>query len=299
MLGWLLAHQQATGAAFYPFIGQGHLCFQFPTYLLEGSGTFLERVGAISKWIFIYPLLQLSLAAIGLFLFSKTPLKRKAPFIVVLTLPFLAGFMVLAKTGVYDFGHFDNLLRYIAPLCQAVLIFVFLDRLNLSYFSWQGVMPWSRVVMGILILSYPIMTNLIQRYRVTERYFYMKKERVTNDALHSPTIALDDIRSAQNATPPGATIYVKASRPNLFNFQRNRIFVADYPNQMSPTQCLDKLPISGSEFVNHLRQNGIDYVIYNFKNEGGYPRATFQYMLSHQWAYYRRTALMTFYGPTN
>ena len=43
------------------------------------------------------------------------------------------------------------------------------------------------------------------------------------------------------------TIYAKVSRPNLFDFTRNTVFVADYPNQMSPTKCLPTLPVSSEE----------------------------------------------------
>ena len=40
---WGYAHWDATGSAFYPFFGQGHICIDFPTFLLDGPGTFTDR----------------------------------------------------------------------------------------------------------------------------------------------------------------------------------------------------------------------------------------------------------------
>ena len=206
-------------------------------------------------------------------------------------MPALSGSIILAKTGVFDFGAANHLLRYVSPFCQAVLVFCLINDGKLKL---QISMKDRRLQLWLLLFCYSLYLNAVDRYRVTERYYQMKVERDRNEALHSPVIALDDIRNAQAAVPKGQTIYARLSRANLLNFERNPIFVVDLPNQLSPTHCLKELPIESSAFAQYLINQNIDYVLYNYKNEGGYPRTIFGKSMSHPWDFYSSTARQSF-----
>ena len=178
MLGWFWAHQQATDTAFYPFLGNGHLCIHFQTYILEGSGSVLEKINNIMTWVLAYPLNQICIALIAiLWLNQSDSITEKRVTSFVLALPMIAGIVILAKTGVYNLGHFDNLLRYTAPFSQAVIIFVTIGTRDFCPIGRFGAVVW-RNALVVLIIALPATGVLHQRYLVTERYFHTVRERL-------------------------------------------------------------------------------------------------------------------------
>ena len=126
MLGWGYAHWEATGSAWYPFLGKGNICFEFPTYLIDGPGSFEERSYKIIQMVLGYPLIQLCLLA-SLFVFLFRPFQNNKYYFWLLIMPALSGSIILAKTGVFDFGAANHLLRYVSPFCQAVLVFCLIN----------------------------------------------------------------------------------------------------------------------------------------------------------------------------
>ena len=63
---------------------------------------------------------------------------------------------------------------------------------------------------------------------------------------------------------------------------------------MSASYCLSELPIGADEFADYLLEQGVQYVLYNHKNEGGYPRSVYGETANHPWAFYRFGARATF-----
>jgi hypothetical protein len=290
---WAYAHLEATGSAFFPFLGKGYLCRDFPTFLIDGPGTFGVKFVEIITMIFTYPLLQLTTVMGCLIIFSGYSKNRKV--VVGLTLaPLFASFVVLSKTGVYDFGASNHLLRYLGPLSQAILLFFILSEIAPAYENWIKGAHQRTIWFFSVCLLIPMINNTIQRITVTERYWQMKKERTLNNALHSPTLALPDLRQAQASVPEGATIYARLSRANLLDFSRNRIFVADLPNQMNQVKCLDDQSIPTDAFASHFLENDVRYLLYNYKNEGGYPRSVFGGSANHPWEFYSYGAKQSF-----
>ncbi len=292
-LPWCYAHYEATGSFFYPYLGKGYLCFDFPTYLLDGNGTLGERLFAVLRMLGGYSLFQLTVAILCC-AFLLRGRKTQMFEICLLLSPWLVGGIILGKTGAYDFGFANQHLRYAAPLAQTAILFWFANEAPKLESELRPERRLQLLAGFILLLLWPLVGVATYRYRVTERYWQMKVERERNDALHSPTAALSDVRNAQAAVPPGETIYVRLSRANLLDFSRNPIYVGDFPNQMGLKGCFEELPIAPAKFAKHFLDQGIRYIMYNHRTEGGYPRSVFGRTSAHEWDYYRYGAQMSF-----
>ena len=92
--------------------------------------------------------------------------------------------------------------------------------------------------------------------------------------LHPWTTELAQARALQAAVPPGEKLLVYLNAPFLLDFQRNPVFVADWPGESSPPPGLP-VRSGGPAVANYLLQHDIRYVAYSYDTQASFPRAKF------------------------
>jgi len=98
----------------------------------------------------------------------------------------------------------------------------------------------------------------------------------------------------QKAIPPGASILVRASKPFLLDFHRNRVFIIDWPGGASPPPGMP-LEDGPEKLADYLRSQSIQYVIYTFGDEAGYPYAKYKHRLKWHYGYFSRVRKLSQY----
>lgn len=78
--------------------------------------------------------------------------------------------------------------------------------------------------------------------------------------------------TAQSHTPPGSEVLVWSSHPFLFDFRRNTLRVIDFPAASWPAQG-PSTRLTAPLLVEYLQSRGIDFLIYSYGDEAGFPDA--------------------------
>jgi hypothetical protein len=103
------------------------------------------------------------------------------------------------------------------------------------------------------------------------------REGVENAPLVSSQ-EVKEYKGLQESIPPLEVVLTRLDKPFLLDFQRNKIFIADLPGQVSPPPGMPLF--RGSEpLASYLIAKSIRYVAYSYGDEAGFTRY-FSYMLS-------------------
>jgi hypothetical protein len=93
---------------------------------------------------------------------------------------------------------------------------------------------------------------------------------------------IQTIQSVQASMTPGSRALVCVASPFLLDFQRNRLFIVDFPRAASPAPGIpDERNVAG--FVRYLRRQGIRYIVYGYADEAGFTDALVESRLRLPW----------------
>ena len=92
----------------------------------------------------------------------------------------------------------------------------------------------------------------------------------------------------QSAIPKGVTVLTRLRAPFHLDFNRNRIFIADWPGGSSPPPGMPFYQ-GGEKLADYLLDQSIRYVAYSYKSEGGFPKKIFEHRLSGRQGVWLRT----------
>lgn len=110
------------------------------------------------------------------------------------------------------------------------------------------------------------------------------------DPLAASRAAKSQVRRMQAAVPAGAVLLARTSRPYHLDFNRNRIFVMDWPGLIGPGRG----PPASSfpdEWKRYLRASGVDFVAYAYRDEADMPAAALHKLIAQSESAFLRQQL--------
>lgn len=104
----------------------------------------------------------------------------------------------------------------------------------------------------------------------------------------------EQARDMQRAIPQSAVVLARVTKPFLFDFSQQRIYIIDYPGGASPPPGMPSF--QGEEkLAEYLRAQGVNYIAYFYRDEAGFTREQFGDRLDeNQHAWIRSQAAFTF-----
>jgi hypothetical protein len=133
-----------------------------------------------------------------------------------------------------------------------------------------------RVILGAAVAASLLVGPFLFRHWAG----YLSLARSALHGIHSASLVTEDVaerhRQMQQAIPPGATVMARLERPFLLDFQRNQIFIDDWPGWASLPPGMPFF--KGSEALSSFfTSHSIRYVAYDYATEAGFrnvPRVT-------------------------
>ena len=102
--------------------------------------------------------------------------------------------------------------------------------------------------------------------------------RVGVEASRNPHFMRRYVRrysAMQQAIPGNATVLARLQYPFLLDFNRNRIFIVDYPGGSSPPPGMPFF-LGGERLASYVCHQGIRYVAYSYATEAGFYEGLFR-----------------------
>ncbi|GEM_PF-2017307 len=274
VLLWGVAHYGASGSLLYPFLGKGHACFGAESHLTSYEMGFDAALITVMQSLMRSPLLQ-TLVILCWVTTRVTRSEKQKRFCIALgALSIAAGFVILGQMGFPMDGKGGHI-RYAAPLWKSGILFVFILYCQTDWKSkWQASPGlYKGLGLGLLgVLVFQLFTVRTELFKVVNTY---QTYRQTMGNYFSPTAGQAQMQKMQNAIPAGEKVFVRLSKPHLLDFQRNVIFVSDFPNMSGPDNCFEAE--AGPEIIQkYFLSQGIRYIAYSFINEAGFQKEFFQ-----------------------
>lgn len=281
---WMISLYRSSGTLLYPFLGVGyhsttyggtHAPFEAPSAwsVLWAAGVFY------SSTIFI----SVVLLAVTCGLFGRNWKDRRR----IAGRSLLAGTAVSGVVMAYALGGGD-LRRFLFPCVFAAAV-VLLAETGLRTIPTirgrrvLGKAGGRQLALGALAAGLLVGGG----WDETRQLFYIRLQNA-GYGLRGGVLATDEerwtYRTLQGAVPEGAAVLARIDRPFLLDFQRNPVFIIDWPGGASPPPGL---PLhEGDRVADFLLAQGIRYVMYSYANEAGFSRAAVERRLApdgHPW----------------
>ena len=281
ILAWLLVHDQASGTWLYPFLGQGTICEPYPVQS-DSLRAGLVLTATILKTLLTHPLYLLLIVIALLLGMQRREERGRAVFLVFSAL--MVSWVMLMKMGVPIEGRSGHL-RHALPFTMALLLWL-LSRLVFSMPS-RPIEKIGWALLGLLLCW--LGTTKIQTLNAMS---HNGNTRHSNPYFQTDT-GRERALQMQQVIPRGQPLLVRSARPYHLNFERNPIWITDFPGLASPMTC-PTWPMDASGFAAHFKAQGIRYIAYSHLNEGGFPKEFFSVNQEHPQAFFRLNAEKSF-----
>ncbi len=226
LLPWMISMYQSSGTLLYPLLGKGYHGSAYGNYLYKdlnivkaikitiGSAV---NVYGISLWLLGFALLQRRTGPIS---------GREAPLSLLISAGLGIPIIALSTGGVESY-------RYSFPFVSTALIVLMIlactpEAGEQSKLSNRAPVLIAMVVAGIMIGNNS--NSLKMRY---SEFAGDIKSGINNVALVSQQQVAQHLKMQQSIAE-GETLLTRLEKPFLLNFQRNKIFIADWPGGASP-----------------------------------------------------------------
>jgi hypothetical protein len=265
---WMVSMYGSNGTFLYPILGNGY-------YASPASGFISATCGSFDIPVVLARLREprfhlLFLVGIVLVLLpfarrDRATSRRLANLLIFFAVWAGAFFVGLAS----DWGIGT---RYDYPFTMAVTIFLIME--SLGTFSGardSSVKPRLAVfcyaaVVVVAVLSLSVSSLLRGPFFPVEQFQWKSFFPQAAGKSFQP----GGVQAVQGAIPPHARVLARLSEPYLLNFRRNPIYIIDWPGGSSPPPGM---PLDSAEAIaEYLRNQGIRYVMYSYKNEADYPQ---------------------------
>jgi hypothetical protein len=268
LIPWMLWQYHSSGTPLYPLLGQGfHWEAYFPS--LPRPYSYMTYDALESGLVLPISLLLLSLITLAWRNVRQTADRDLYATALAFLLAWTLTWPILAFAT-----ENPSTDRYLAA-ARAIGLVVFLA---LAWHTGQWLvreklwLPARFLGPGVLLA---ILLALGPEWSVT--YFKIVPRDLTTSLqgrLHLWTIELAQARALQAAVPPGQKLLAYLNAPFLLDFQRNPVFVADWPGESSPPPGLP-VHSGGPAVADYLRQHDINYIAYSYDTQASFPRAKF------------------------
>ncbi len=272
MLPWMWWQYHSAGTPLYPLLGRG---FQVEVFFPSVPAPFHGDAVQALKTGLILPCIILA----GLLLAWSRPAVRAAAGgpVACVTLAIVGGWLI-AWPLIAMATEYNNVERYLAAAQMTALTMALAC-------VWHAGLKlggppsgrWARhagpVLLAALLLGHA--KELYMTYgQIVPHDLANSLEGQANDWTEWAGL----VHSVQVNVPAGAKILAYTDEPYLFDFNRNPIYVADWPGESSPPSGL---PVhqGGEAVAAYLLKQNIRYIIYAYKTQANYPRAIYRFNL--------------------
>ncbi len=285
---WMLSLYRSSGTFLYPLLGRGFHGSRYGTFLSPTSGLSLSAIPILLlKYTVGNPLLLIEIILFILFrvMDSHLPTGKRS------LLSMAAGTILGAELLIIALGGLSTS-RFIFPFVYPAVILLFIALLRHLNQGGGRIFPSYFSVIPLCCLGILVGNDYLHSFKIVRE--------LTHDMAdsHGSTFSREKIRylAMQQSIPRGETILARLEKPFSLDFNRNTVFIVDYPGGQSPPPGLPFF--SGGEAVAaYLKGKSIRYVAYSYANEAGFSKKTKEYadrllLTKHPWE--RTEALHTF-----
>jgi hypothetical protein len=260
MLPWMIDSSAKCGTLLYPLLGHGfHVSSYMHAAAPEGTPVWLRTAALLS--------LPLLITAVMIFLQPDSELasERQVALAAVLTgavMPPLIGILV----------H-EDVLRYSVTTIWVV------NLLAVAYLLVRAkgtgkTAKYAAVVFTAFALAFALFSNPEDRTPGSDERTWLKLLEVnilTRSEKVPEAAHLVEDRAMQQSVPTGAILLARTDESYGFDFQRNPVWIADYPGSAS---LPPGLPLNGDpqDLDRYLLDHSIRYVAYSYADEANFPR---------------------------
>jgi hypothetical protein len=287
LLPWMLALLKSSGTMLYMILGTGYDEFNYGRYIadtLVGGYSFLEKIQVI--WLTFFSRdVYMTLLVAGVVALPLVKWRQRAPVQAFAFGSLTAMFIVLLKV---DVTKAVSLHRYFSGIMFVALTVNLaglmaaaqqsLEKIGPAVPGWQD-RGFSRTVKrSVALLSIAIVAYLFYwQYGYAQKAwdFYrfhlnIIPEKLAAQGKFFPDDWIAKYKKAQETVPEGAKILSLDTSTAAYDFGRNTIYYMSLPGACSPPPGMPYFTGPGS-IANYLLSQGVRYVAYNYRLDGGLP----------------------------
>jgi hypothetical protein len=284
LLPWMVEMFLSSGTFLYPIFGKGYhgsAYGPFPSVSsLETSWPWI--LGAL-RFVFFSPGSIIGFLLIAYIIAKKSldPPDRRINVIIFLA-TWISVFLMTWSSGIG---------RYSVPILMSCIVFLFVE-------FFADPLPSQKTTSLDKYKATKVLLLLIFFFAFCWPNGVQKKLRQIISLSRPSTMwtiaEIEQYENLQKSIPPGVSILARVSKPFLFDFQRNQVFVIDWPGGAS---IPPGIPLSGNDrqLVDYLRSKAIRFIVYSYADEAGYPYAKYKERLNWKFGYFKRVRDLTFY----
>jgi hypothetical protein len=259
MLPWMIDSEVKCGTPLYPLLGHGfHVSSYMHAAAPEGTPV----------WLRIAALLSLPFLVTAVMIFfqpdSEQASERQVALAAVLTgavMPPLIGILV----------H-EEVFRYSITTIWAVNVLIVAYLLVRARGTGKTA-KYVAIVFTAFAFVIALASNPEDRTPGSDERNWLKllEVNILRESEKVPEAAhLAEDRAMQQSVPPGATLLARTDESYGFDFQRNRVWIADYPGSAS---LPPGMPLNGDpqDLDRYLLDHSIRYVAYSYADEANFP----------------------------
>lgn len=266
LLPWMIVKYQSYGTALYPLLGRGYSSYA-GSELFSNPGAVLSPFvlikTAVSALNDIYIVGLLILACV--YFYWGKQANSTSCFLKSFILSSITGLgvsaLMLSRLGMtrYSFPFvYTGMMILLAEMASCLRIKEIFPR-HIPFFA------------GLLVVAGMIIGDAVRDF---SPMFYRTAYRVTN-LFEGQKIASekqnDTYKALQQSIPESEILLTRLEKPFLLDFQRNTVFVADIPAEISPPPGMPTG--KGAEaLAEYLMSLSIRYVAYSYATQAGYTR---------------------------
>ncbi|MBW8015192.1 MAG: hypothetical protein FVQ82_03325 [Planctomycetes bacterium] len=267
---WMVSMYKSCGTAFYPILGKGYHASAYGTFSFHSDPWSVKKIFwftmrlVSSTYVFTF----LVLAGFCLYLSRKKAFAQPLLLSVIITV--ISGIVLLTyASGYMVFRH------SLAFLTMAII--VLLAELTRSALCKETRLLDRNCIMLFIAAGLFLSVTGNGCYSVTASLSSRAISLLSGTRAAGPD-EKKRYRQAQNAVPESEVILARLQKPFLLDFQRNTVYVSDWPGDISLPPGLP-LGIQPQAVADYFTLNSIRYIAYSYANEAGFSKKTFGHRL--------------------
>ncbi|MBM3886597.1 hypothetical protein FJ364_01590 [Candidatus Dependentiae bacterium] len=264
---WMMSMLHSSGTLLYPLLGKGFHGSSYGTFMVPthsfGIKTFISLIYDWQNILFLIIFLIFVIRVVG----KKLKGERFEDYFVMSGI--LGVLIISISTAGYATYRYTY--AFILPITIVLLLFEIKEALQSKHILKGQI--------AFLILGIFIGGNIYDFFIVDKAVILSIKFGLKNQDIVS-NVERDEYKAMQMSVPKGETILVRLEKNFVLDFNRNQIFIADYPGASSPPPGMPYK--QGSEkLAEYLISKDIRYVAYAYKTSANFSKENFSDRLIH------------------
>ena len=277
---WMISMYKSCGTALYPIFGKGYHASAYGNFSFHSDPWTIRKMFWFTlKQLFSKTSVFTFLILAGFYLYRSRKKIFDKPLLLSVIISAISGIILLT----YASGA--HTARHAFPFLSMAII-VLMAELARSAFSQEKSLCDKNCIVLFIVTGIILGAASAKSYSIIGHASNRVKSLLDGPRF----IGTDDesrYRQAQNAVPESEAILARLQKPFLLDFQRNTVYVADWPGDISPPPGLpaERDPEAVADY---FALQSIRYIAYSYATEAGYSKEHFGYRLkpsTHSWVY--------------